>query len=168
MRFYGLLLGILCLMACTTHKQQRRNLQKIKAEIYGSLSATEVFPKQHYGRVVSYAFNADSTKSIVNDGQIATSAIEDSTEMSFSQINEFIAIINDTTSYQGEGFRCFIPRWGIVFYDTKNEPIAYTNICFTCNNIDAYPAIEGENFSRIGRQKLESMCSALELKYCEK
>lgn len=38
--------------------------------------------------------------------------------------------------------KCFIPRHGIVWYTATGKPQAYLSICFECDRIDAYPAIQ--------------------------
>lgn len=35
---------------------------------------------------------------------------------------------------------CFIPRHGVIFYDTGDNYVAHVTICFECNQYKVYPA----------------------------
>jgi hypothetical protein len=83
----------------------------------------------------------------------------DGTELTKSQVDDFLKIINDTNSYDNSSSACFEPSIGLVFYDSTNRACSYLSLCLDCNNIYCSPSLPGrldhqDGFSLKTRKKL--------------
>jgi hypothetical protein len=60
--------------------------------------------------------------------------------LSKGQIDELLGIIHDPKSYRLGAAFCYNPRNCFCFYNSKNELIAWYEVCFECSRFDSRPA----------------------------
>ncbi len=137
------------------------------SKVDSTLKVQTAFPNADYKRVVAYAYDGDDGASIVEKG-VLSPTVRHEKELSAEQIQRLLGVLNAPQSYGGTGARCFMPHWGIVFYNAANEAVAQVSICFLCNNLVSSPDLEATKlansaaFSAEARAALESLHKELE------
>lgn len=130
-----------------------------------------VFPSVTYSKAVAYHYEGNDGKYIVEKGQLNGHVYKEQ-ELSKTQIDQFLGMMNNPDSYGGTPTRCFKPHLGVVFYDAQGKAVAHSSICFMCNNQYSSPAIQAEKqsaqngFSEEGRRQLIEFCKGLSFGQC--
>lgn len=97
-----------------------------------------------------YTFNQNFTpqsasrpdEQIVVHGQINPNAT-DKGSLNPADVQTVCGTISQTNAYVQEGLSsCFIPRHGMVFFDSKGAIVANLAICFECEAIKAQPMVQ--------------------------
>lgn len=96
-----------------------------------------------YEYVRAYQYNLDSERSdyIVVDGRLHPTVVDTmGVELSDHQVTQVLGIVNGTLGTDEDIVaECFIPRHGLVFYDSQRKPTAHISICFECNQLRVEP-----------------------------
>ena len=151
-----------------------------KKEISVSKKANRPFNKLDYNKVIAYEYQGGKGEGIIINGKLATN-VKQQKELTQEQIDSLTNYLGANSTYGGNKAFCFNPHLGIVFYKDC-EVVAHISICLECNylissiNIPAtevkkikigddyeYPA---EGFSKLGRQKINSLCKQLNFSHC--
>lgn len=86
-----------------------------------------------YSKAVAYFYNleSDSESGIIEGGLNMPERIRDSVVLNAAQIKEFL-----TQTTTGSMFNslaaCYIPHYGIVFYDNQQNVVADISVCLLC------------------------------------
>ena len=108
------------------------------------------FPYMSYEKAVVYRMTDYEQESIMPGGKLSTHVIEGTGDtLDATEIEAFLNIIEDTTTYNDIYFRCFSPRHGVVFYNAANEPVAHFTICIECHEVKITPGLR----SRTGTEE---------------
>ncbi len=152
-------------------------------EIRASKMANRPFNKLDYNKVIAYDYQGgkgEGVISIITDGKLAPTVTQKK-ELTHKQIDGLTNYLGASTTYGGNKAFCFDPHLGIVFYK-YSKVVAYLNICLECNYLSSsvkIPATEvkkikigddyeypAEGFSKLGRQKINSLCKQLNFSHC--
>ena len=80
------------------------------------------------------------------------------------KIPRLLSIINDPKTYKNGSAFCYNPRNFFCFYNSRNEIIAYYEVCFECGKFDARPEIKTRKkdpgFREAGLNRLSKFCRA--------
>ncbi|MBP6301928.1 MAG: hypothetical protein KBB37_12335 [Bacteroidia bacterium] len=141
------------------------------------------FTKLKFDSVYAYEFNIDRvwSQSIVQKGLLQKQIIGKSVKLSAIEVDKFVNLIGDSSTYGGSKFACFEPRMGIVFYK-KGAIAGYVDICFACNFLQSEPKIPlhyleqsktlpvtaYEGFSEKGKRQLTELCRTISFSHCNK
>jgi len=130
------------------------------------LDTSLYFPQTKFAKVVGYTFNSGISEegngeefSIYDEkkNKFAKSINPSHIVLSKSQTDTLIKILNDTATFSWCMSGCFFPHHAFVFYNSKNKPVAYFNICFMCHQKSAMPStpimiaggIPGDGWTRL-------------------
>src|SRR5205823_2599237 len=95
--------------------------------------------------VRGYAYNPEVGESIWHDGKLASSVINKSgTLLSTAQTQFLLRAITRKPPTTIDLTNCFSPHHAFVFYDTRQEAVAWVEVCFHCSNIEAHPRTPGQ------------------------
>ena len=114
------------------------------------------FPGREFKQILAFKMTGDDGE-IVENGRISKKAIGKGVLLSTIATNSLLKIFQDEATYGEVAYSCFEPHVGYVFYNEKNEIIAYTSICLKCNWMKSFPAVGGFAFSENGNQKLKNI-----------
>ena len=85
-------------------------------------------------------------------------------ELTKTEVNYFLEIINNKQSYGNTTAACHEPQTGLVFYDAQGTPCSYLSLCMRCNNIYTSPKLQAKlshksrgGFSLKTRKKLHKV-----------
>ena len=99
------------------------------------------FQNLHYTKVVLYNFNLGDSAymrsqdliSIIEGGKLHKTTVLPGKELDSMQLKKLFGIINNKKTYDGPWAACFVPRHGVVFYNSSDSVVGYIDICFECN-----------------------------------
>jgi hypothetical protein len=129
------------------------------------------FPNVEFAYAKLYLFNLDLMKPnhmdfrIYDNGMYAVSKIGNGQLLS----NEFhskvaIAFKNGIDELEMGLSKCFMPRHGIIYYDSEHLPVASLSICFECDKISVWsrePILFKENYDHFNFKKAEKQIADL-------
>lgn len=129
------------------------------------------FPNVEFTYAKLYLFNLDLKKPnhmdfrIYDNGMYAASKIGNGQLLS----NEFhskvaIAFKNGINELEMGLSKCFMPRHGIIYYDSEHQPVASLSICFECDKISVWsrePIQFKENYDHFNFKKAEKQIADL-------
>jgi hypothetical protein len=152
-------------------------------EINVSKKANRPFNKLDFNKVIAYDYaggKGEGVIDIITDGKLAQTVIQQK-ELTQEEVDGLTNYLGANSTYGGNKAFCFDPHLGIVFYK-GNKVVAHLSICLECNYLSSsikipakevkkikigddyeYPA---EGFSKLGRQKINSLCKQLNFSHC--
>lgn len=152
-------------------------------EIVANKKANRPFNKLDYNRVIAYDFGGgkgEAVIDIITHGKLAPTVTQQK-ELTQEQIGGLTNYLGANSTYGGNKAFCFDPHLGIVFYKDKRV-VAHLSICLECNYLRSsikIPATKvkkiiigddyeyhAEGFSKLGRQKINSLCKQLNFSHC--
>ncbi|HAS40988.1 MAG TPA: hypothetical protein DCS93_10930 [Microscillaceae bacterium] len=141
------------------------------------------FEKLTFTKAVLYQFKS-GPESMFKEGTRDLIPMQDEKVLNMAQAREVITIVGDTSTYGQATASCFIPRHGVIFYDTQNKPVGHITICMGCNFLESFPYISAmhfhsviedfgngqsvrpmKGFSKLGRKRLVAFFKKCGLKY---
>lgn len=148
-----------------------------------SKKANRPFNKLDYNKVIAYDYEGgkgEGVIDIITDGKLAPT-VKQQKELTQEQIDGLTNYLGANSTYGGNKAFCFDPHLGIVFYK-DSKVVAHISICLECNYLSSsikIPATEvkkikigddyeypAEGFSKLGRQKINSLCKQLNFSHC--
>jgi hypothetical protein len=95
------------------------------------------FSKLTVDSIVFYDFGGDSGKEVITiiekNGKLSNSVVK-SAKLDKVTGENFTKLLGQKKSYGSGTASCFDPHLGVVYYSNK-KPIAYVNICLSCNRL---------------------------------
>lgn len=144
-------------------KRLKLQIMNIRSMIFfllpGLLSActreinADQFPGSDFERVIAYRMNGEDGE-VIEDGTISDKVVSEGVLLNHSQARKLLMIFQDPSTYGEAIGLCFDPHIGYVFYDEREEVVAYTTICLHCNWMKTSPEIGGYVFSERGNERL--------------
>ncbi len=108
--------------------------------------ANNPFLKLKFDSIVFYDFGGNPEDEIItiiqNDDKLSYSVIK-SVKLDKITGDNFTKLIGKKESYGGTTASCFEPHLGVVYYYNK-KPIAYINICLSCNRLSSSLIIKNQ------------------------
>ena len=108
--------------------------------------ANNPFLKLKVDSIVFYDFGGNPEDEVVSiiqkDDKLSYSVIK-SVKLDKITGDYFTKLIGKKESYGGSTAQCFEPHLGVVYYYNK-KPIAYINICLSCNKLSSSLAIKSQ------------------------
>lgn len=103
-------------------------------------SPLDVQAKRSVARVVGYLFNLEATdrpKKSIHDGEhLASNATTQTWQLSTDAWNQLNREIDSDQGVLHRGLsKCFIPRHGVVAYDTDGHVVGAISVCFECDAV---------------------------------
>ncbi|MEE2788812.1 MAG: hypothetical protein VX589_15860 [Myxococcota bacterium] len=136
-RLYMCLLSMVLAMGMGTNHTALAGPIKVKAP----------FPAVEYAFVKAYLFNVDRDQGggrpdehIVRDGVWSMSKVGDGVRLNRRTVDTLNQILSSDVRLLTSGLsKCFIPRHGLVYFDTAHQPVASVSICFECEALRRWP-----------------------------
>ena len=104
---------------------------------------TKPFPGVEYTYVKAYMLNLGkhTMEGHIFDGRAwARSKIGDGVTVDPKLVESFNQVVSRDMKPLLAGLsKCFIPRHGLVYYDSEHKPVASITICFECEGLRLYP-----------------------------
>jgi hypothetical protein len=167
----------------TLKEDSRTSFVNRTKEISTSKKANKPFNKLDYNKVIAYDYEGGKGEggiNIITDGKLAPT-VKQQKELTQEQVDDLTNYLGANSTYGGNKAACFDPHLGIVFYKDR-KIVAHISICLECNYLSSsikipatavkkfkigddfeYPA---EGFSKLGRQKINSLCKQLNFSHC--
>jgi hypothetical protein len=77
--------------------------------------------------------------SLLRDGKLHPGVINtDGAKLSDDQTKRLLAALQSTEE-RAQGFRCYSPHHGFVFFDEEGHPMGHIELCFQCGNVQNSP-----------------------------
>ena len=151
-------------------------------EIKINRKANKPFNKLDYNKVIAYNYDSkgEGIIYIITDCKLAPT-VKQQKELTQEQVDSLTNYLGQSSTYGGNRAFCFLPHLGIVFYKDR-KIVEHISICLECNylrSLTTIPATEAkkfkmddgfeypaEGFSKIGRQKINSLCMQLGFSNC--
>ncbi len=112
----------------------------------GNAQTKSKWPGVEYAYATGYLYNLEGRLAgnhaiIKRDTTLDETVVGKGVVLNEKQIKTVLDIVNGKNSkaLQDGLSSCFIPHHGIVFYDEKDQPVAYITICFYCEGIRIHP-----------------------------
>lgn len=108
----------------------------------------------------------DTVLRVVADLRIPESMIKEEIKLSRPQRKALFNLLQTDMCEIDEGAICYYPRHAILFYDSKDQPFSYIEICFECTNYrtsDNFPL----DFCYEKSQAIKDFFQAAGIKYFE-
>ena len=139
----------------------------------------------NFDKVVAYDYEGrrgEEILDIIDSSGILANTVTKERILTRNQIDRVTYLLGDNSTY-GEAYAdCFDPHLGLLFFNV-NKVVASLDICLECNRLYSsikipatyykhiqtgndyeYPA---EGFSKIGRQKINSLCKEFRFDHCK-
>jgi hypothetical protein len=95
---------------------------------------------------------------------ILESTIKETLQLDHEQINSLLTLLKaDMCKYNGVAI-CYDPAHAIVFFDAKDQPFGYIELCFSCTNYETSGNFEID-FCYEKSEALKSMFRSFGIKY---
>jgi hypothetical protein len=152
-------------------------------KVFVNKKANKPFNKLDYNKVIAYDYEGgkgEGVIDIITDGKLAPT-VKQQKELTQEQVDGLTNYLGANSTYGGSKAFCFDPHLGIVFYK-DNKIVAHISICLECNYLSSsikIPAAEvkkikigddfeypAEGFSKLARQKINSLCKQLNFSHC--
>ncbi len=149
-----------------------------------SKKAKSPFNTLRFNKVVAYDYDGrdgEKVLDIITFGKLAKKIIKQK-GLTQDQVDDLTNYLGSDSTYGRTKAFCFNPHLGIVFYK-GNKVVAHVSICLECNSLSSslkIPATEAtkikigddfeypaEGFSKLGRQKILSLCEQLNFSHCK-
>ena len=130
------------------------------------------FPGVKYATVSAYNFNAkqgrpECTMPVNEDGSLCSSVKEQGKQLSKTQVQKVLKILNADSSYRRGFAKCFIPHHALVFFNTEGKPVAQVSLCFKCHQLLIEPSRpRRRSIAQAAQYDLQDLCVELGLKNC--
>ncbi|MFT4666300.1 MAG: hypothetical protein ACI8YQ_004761 [Polaribacter sp.] len=115
------------------------------------------FPGNSYARVIAYKMNGDNTDIVNKQNKRSSAVVGEGVALTKKQEELLLTIYRDKRSYGSEFYRCFDPHLGFIFYDTSDNIVAHSTVCFQCNWMRTSPDIGAFIFSISGARSLAQL-----------
>lgn len=123
-----------------------------------------------YDRAVAYDYDSNEENIIDNKGGLHPGVVKKSV-LTPEQTAEITDILSDNDTYGGDGFKCFEPQLGLVFYK-GDKVVMHISVCLSCNYLHSSIDIPAESshedadgggfgFSKSGSVKIFAFAKAL-------
>lgn len=115
------------------------------------------WPYTEYQRADLYTFNetypAENETNLPETSILVQEAINPkatfSSELEPYDIQNIVEILNQSSDLVAKGLsKCFIPRHGIVLYNSTDSIVGHLSLCFECDQIVAVPPIRYKKVSK--------------------
>jgi hypothetical protein len=139
------------------------------------INFARTFPKDNIAKVVSYSYLDVEEDDTTNRGQVLQ-IFPNFTEyanknnkrpkvvLTAKETRDLLAIINDPRTYKFGAAFCYNPRNCFCFYNSKNEIVAWYEVCFECSRFESLPAVADPKkeigLTQAATDKLEKLCQS--------
>jgi hypothetical protein len=151
-----LTLSLLGLAACSGRHTGPKQPEVKKADTVAAepqkVNFAKKFPRRDIAKVVSYSFVDEEADGLSDTGQLLQmfpgyaqylrkNDPRPKVFLNEAQISKLLSIVNNPKTYKRGSAMCYNPRNLFCFYNSRNEIVAYYEICFECGKFDARPAL---------------------------
>lgn len=152
-------------------------------EICINKNANRPFNKLDYNKVIAYDYEGGKGEGVIDivTNEKLAPTVKQHKNLTQQQVDDLTNYLGANSTYGGGKAFCFDPHLGIVFYKDNNV-VAHVSICLECNYLHSsikIPATEvtkikisddyeyfADGFSKLGRQKINSLCRQLNFTHC--
>lgn len=98
-------------------------------------------PPYSYAKAYLYGIDDSRVFHIVYDGKLDPSVVDTNGVKLSEQAAKKVELVASGKLGENEDLvqECFIPHHGVVFYNSKNKPVAWVSMCFMCNTMHVEP-----------------------------
>jgi hypothetical protein len=105
------------------------------------------WPYMEFAYVKAYLYNLDNqlygNHAVIKDNQLDKTVVGEGVLLDKNQVETLLQVINSDIEGLIQGLsKSYIPHHGIVFYNNTHQPVAYITLCFDCEALRVYPAID--------------------------
>jgi hypothetical protein len=126
------------------------------------------WPYTEFAYVKAYLYNLDNqlhgNHAIIKDNQLDKTVVGDGVLLDKNQAENLLQVINSDIAGLIQGLsKSYIPHHGIVFYDNNHQPVSYITLCFDCEALRVYPAIDfPEKNEELSEQEIKRLLKLLD------
>ncbi len=126
------------------------------------------WPYLEFDYVKAYLYNLDNqlhgNHAVIKNNQLDKTVVGDGVLLDKIQVETILEVINSDIAGLIQGLsKSYIPHHGIVFYDNTHQPVAYITLCFDCEALRVYPAIDfPKKHEELSEQEIKRLLKLLE------